>query len=213
MNQLPLRYRISNWTQLVNCKSNASRDLRIEVTNFIQNDKLRGLRIAVVHTDFGTLFATIIDPSGDIVVPDYVHTEDAITPATILNEIAKFGFYVTVAQHSNLSGQQIQYLMTLRDLHFDKLRRVSIESVKGSETDRKTIVIAFKIESNPQWLDNKYLIRKKELEYALYHGTAINISEISETQHYDWSWLDFVANIDDIIRDNSSIRPDYSYSI
>ena len=203
MNAVPLRYNISNWKQLSNCLSNNSRALRITVTDFIQNTKLTGLRISVVHPEFGTLFSTVLHAEGDLISDDYVDSVDALTNEEILNELAKFGFYVTYEGRSHLSQGQLDYLVTLQTLHFNKLRRLTVRTPADPVKPDQTMIVAFDANSHLDWMNNDYVPLKSDLDAALIAGTAINISTISDTCNYDWSWLDYVASIEDILEDNS----------
>ena len=64
-------------------------------------------------------------------------------------------------------------------------------------------VVAFNVEKNPKWLAYPYLASYKEFEDAVAKsGSAVNLTEASLTKHFDWSWLDYVANIQDILNDN-----------
>lgn len=204
MTAMPLRYNISDWHQLSRCLSNNSRELKITVTDFVQNSKLSGLRISVVHPEFGTLFSTMLNAAGDIVSAEYVSSEYSLTNYEILNELAKFGFYVTYEGRTHLSAEQLQYLMTLDELHFNKLRKLTVwVSASGFEPNT-TVIVAFDANSHLSWMDNAYQPPKSELDAALIDGTAVNISNISDTCKYDWSWLDYVANIQDILEDNAN---------
>ena len=202
MTMEPLRYSITDWHQLTKCLSNNSRDLHINVTDFIQDSRLSGTRIAVNHTEFGTLFAYIVNADGTIVtLPD--NLDNAITNAQILAELAKFGFYVEYEQQAHLSGDQIAYLMTINGLGYDKLRQLSVWQVERGVEIHKTYIVAFNIAQNPAWISVAYQASTREFTNALMNGSAINLTEISRTHDYNWDWLTYVANIDDIIADNA----------
>ena len=59
----PLRYNISNWLQLSECKSNNSVDLYITVRQIIDDGshRLSGTSILVQHNQFGVLFACLVN--------------------------------------------------------------------------------------------------------------------------------------------------------
>lgn len=202
MDPMPLRYSITDWHQLPNCLSNNSRDLHLNVTDFIQDSRLSGLRIAVNHIQYGTLFAYIVDASGTIIT-DPVNDDYAITNEQLLAELAKFGFNVEYVEQAHLSGGQLDYLMTLQKLGYDKLRLLDVSSMSYGSTIHKTYVVAFNIAQNPNWLLNTYCASSTEFTEALMNGSAINLTEISKTHNYTWNWLTYVANIDDIITDNA----------
>lgn len=181
--------------------SNNSRELKAVVSEFIQNPFLKGLRISVVHTKFGTLFATVLDASGSIVSEDYVHSEDAITNEQILNELAKFGFLVEYDPGVHLSAEQVDYLETLSGLHFDTIRKLTVTQ-KSAYKPAITNIIVFRCIDHPDWIDNNFVPKQEDLDAALVAGTAVNISNISSAESYDWSWLDYVGNIQQIIEAN-----------
>lgn len=206
MNPMPLRYNISSWRQLPKCLSNNSRLLHIEVADFIQDNRLSGLRISVVHEVFGVLFAYVVDADGDIVSKSSSLAPSGLSTDQILQELYKYGFIVYYNPRATLPGDQIQYLMTLRDLHFDKIRILGVKDFENRREVHRTYVVAFKIEENPLWLNLGYSPRREEFNKSIQEGSALNISNISDTKKYRWDWLDYVANIDDILKDNAEIQ-------
>lgn len=213
MKRMPLRYNITSWDQLPQCLSNNSRNLKIDVSHFFNNDLLCGLRISVVHRAYGVLFSCMLGASGDLITSSnyYDDVEEPrafeLTPKQILDELYKFGFCIYYEQREHLSPGQIDYLITLKGLHYDKIRVLGVKDVKNGTDVFSTKVVAFNSENHSQWLDNTYRASEKEFLKGLVDGTAINLTEISETEKYCWTWLDFVANIDDILRDNPQPNP------
>ncbi len=210
MTQEPLRYHISNWHQLPRCLSNNSRNLKICVTDFIQNSEIQGLRISVEHLRFGTLFATVVNPKGSIVSKEYTDDIYTMTDEDILNALAMYGFLIVFCPRKHLSDSQLAYLQTLKGLHFDKLRRLPVWNTVRNNKVFQVVTVAFKIEAHSDWINNEYAPSQDELNAGLIAGTAINISAISAEQCFDWSWLDYVANIDDILEDNAHESDDSS---
>ena len=200
----PLRYRISDWHQLSKCVSNNSRDLKLSVTDFVQDTRLSGLRIKVEHFVFGTLFACVLNAKGYMVTKPSGYVE--LTPAQLLSELAKFGFYVEYSPRKCLSGDQLDYLLTIHKLHYDKIRQLAVTTRTSLSETTNVYVVAFKVAECSDWLTNTHVATEAEYLSALATGSAINISNISETRSYDWSWLDYVANIADIIKDNAEVR-------
>lgn len=213
MKRMPLRYNITSWDQLPQCLSNNSRNLKIDVSHFFNNDLLCGLRISVVHRAYGVLFSCVLGASGDLITSSnyYDEVEEPrafeLTPKQILDELYKFGFCIYYEQREHLSPGQIDYLITLKGLHYDKIRVLGVKDVKNGTDVFSTKVVAFNSENHSQWLDNTYRASEKEFLRGLVDGTAINLTEISETEKYCWTWLDYVANIDDILRDNPQPNP------
>jgi hypothetical protein len=68
----PLRYNISNWLQLSECRSNNSADLYITVKQVIDDGshRLTGIVIQVNHNQYGNLFTCLVDSHGSLLTPD-----------------------------------------------------------------------------------------------------------------------------------------------
>ncbi len=203
MTSLPLRYNISDWRQLKNVKSNNSRDLYILVTEFMQNDKLMGLRIQVLHKAFGILFACVLNAQGSIVSEFNDNLTVELTPKQILAELKKYGFFVTYDPRNHLPGNQLEYLMTLKGLGYDKLRILNVWNTENGVKSFHWYVVAFNVKKNVEWINNGYSPSKKEFTESLKNGSSINISALSKVNRWSWNWLDYVANIDDILEDNA----------
>lgn len=202
-NNLPLRYRISTWLQLKHCRSNLSKSLRIEVNQFVNSSVLTGTRIAVVHELYGTLFACLVDAYGSLVQPDESGQVPELTPETIINELYKFGFNVVYRPASSLSGDQLSYLMTLKGLGYDKIR---VLPVNQTDNVSKVYIVAFQPSALGNWLNSGYASSVSEFTAALNAGTACNLTDISRTKKFDWSWLTgWVANIDDILAEAAEV--------
>ena len=211
----PLRYNISNWVQLAECKSNNSTDLYITVKQVIDDGshRLTGTIIMVNHTQYGNLFTCLINSSGSLLTPDPVSgIIKEFTTDEILAELNKFGFDVTFEINQHLSGDQISYLMTLDGLGFDKIRKLSaykddntIISTSSEKLQRhySEFLVAFNVEKCPDWINNDYTCSIKVLNDALISSGAMNLTDLKQTKGFDWTWLTYVANIEDIIRDNN----------
>ena len=204
MSNEPLRYNISNWWQLTECKSNNSVDLSITVSQVIDDgsQRLEGLKIQVVHKQYGTLFACLINSSGSLLTPDPVSgIIKEFSTDEICAELYKFGFDVTFEINQHLSGDQISYLITLSGLGYDKLRRLL---VYRSDTDHRytEYIVAFNVAKCPDWIYSDYVCGSKKFVESLLSSGAMNITDLEQTKGFDWTWLSYVANIDDIIRDN-----------
>lgn len=211
----PLRYNISNWLQLAECKSNNSVDLYITVKQIIDDGshRLAGINILVNHTQYGTLFACLVNSSGSLLTPDPVSgIIKEFTTDEILAELNKFGFDVTFEINQHLSGDQISYLMTLSDLEYDKIRKLQVyreDNIIISTTSPDKIqryysefLVAFNSDKCPDWLSMDYTCGERPFLKALESSGAMNLTDLKQTRGFDWTWLTYVANIDDIIRDN-----------
>lgn len=208
INPQPLRYKISSWKQLPKCMSNNDKELRITVTEFVGNFDLCGTRISVVHPRFGVLFSEVLGAYGSYITTlrtsnNYDTTAFELDTEHILQELRKYGFFIVYHQRDKLPDKMLEYLNTLRSLGFDKIRVLNVyEYDSAGEKDFKWYVVGFKSCAHKYWLNNTYSPSKKEFTQALLDGTAINISEMNSAKGFNWSWLDFVANIDDVLKDN-----------
>ena len=198
----PLRYNISNWLQLSECKSNNSTDLYITVKQVFDDGshRLTGTIILVNHNQYGTLFACLVNATGTLLTPD---PDSGIirefTTEEICEELYKFGFDVTFHINQHLSGDQISYLITLSDLGFDKLRMLEVQQLDGRYAN---YLVAFNVAKCPEWIKNDFTCGRKPFLEALNSSGAMNLTDLEQTKGFDWTWLTYVANIDDIIEDN-----------
>lgn len=199
---MPLRYSINDWHKLSECKSNNSRLLSISVSDFINDRRLSGIRISVKHEYLGTLFTYVIDAIGDLVDDVDGDYRSDLNTKQILEELAKYGFYIVYDQKNHLPQAQLDYLAVLSKLGYDKLRVLSTYKYVNQVKEFNQKVIVFNVDKNPSWIDAAYLASEDELNKALNSGSAINISSISKSKQFTWSWLDYVANISDILKDN-----------
>lgn len=202
----PLRYNISDWHQLPECKSNNSRELKLVVTDLIKNSVLEGVVIKVMHETFGVLFACTVGGSGNLLTTAKgLASPYELPTATILQSLEVFGFYITFNKRAALKGDQLKFLMTLDNLGYDKIRllRVNCYEPKTGALNVETHIVAFMIDKCPNWLDNTCYEEEKTFVSLLRRGGVFDVSSLSVAHNYDWSWLDYVANIKDILSDNS----------
>lgn len=198
----PLRYEITDWHQLSAAKSNNSRDLSIKVSDLINSKVLTGIRIRIEHSTYGTLFTYVVNAAGAIITEPSSGTVFTLSNDEILAELAKYGFFITFDEKLHLPPAQINFLQELLSLGYDKLRILNVYENRSLIREAKTYIVVFNIKENPNWLDNDYAATTKEFTEALLNGSAVNISASDQSHKWSWSWLDFVANIQDILDDN-----------
>lgn len=203
MNLTPLRYNISNWAQATECLSNNSPDLSISVST-ITDRILSGQLISVHHVLYGTLFAAMTSGDGVIVSDNNGYGMPITWMSTdeILAQLARFGFYITYNVQAHLPGDTLACLMKLYNLGFDQISRIKVNP-KHSDKSSFIAVVSFNGAAHPSWLAYPCEISYEEFISASSDGTAFNVSGISQFLGIDWSWLTFVANISDVIRENS----------
>ena len=198
----PLRYSITSWYMLPQCMSNNSRKLHLVVSDILNDSRLSGTLIQLKHEDFGVLFACIVNGSGTLINYQDKSLIPELSTYQILTELSKYGFLIEYTENTNLSGDQIQYLLTLDQLGYDKIALCSVHSSSRDEDKIDRYVTAFIVSDNPKWLNNTYVVPRSEYSEALIKGTAINLTNISITKKFKWNWLNYVANISDIIEGN-----------
>lgn len=182
---LPLRYQISDWHQLTQCLSNNSGMLHICVSDILNESSLNCTLIQVKHDTYGVLFAYCVDSSGELLSGESLSTD------LILKELNRFGFDIIFAKKMNLKPDQLEYLTSLKGLQYDKIRVIN--------TANQDYVVAFNSSQLGDWLSNTYNPSFFNLTDAIFLSDACIIPE----DKYDWSWLTYVASIDDILKDNS----------
>jgi len=188
---------------LSECKSNNSRDLSISVGDIIQDKRLRGLKILLNHIDFGPLFACVINAKGNMISELNDNLVAELTPQQILTELSKYGFLITFNPREHLPGNQLAYLQQLIGFGYDKIRILNVWKLVNGVKAFNWYVVGFNANKNEFWLNNGYSPSDKEFMEALRNGSAINISAYSKTNNWSWSWLDYIADIGDILEDNS----------
>lgn len=200
----PLQYRIDSWFDLPKCLSNNSQHLHLAVSEITYDRHLQGTKIEVIHDKLGVLFAVVVEAAGSILSKMYNDQYHTFSPDEIILELAKYGFNIEFAKYKHLSADQLNYLITLKTLGFDKLRKLDVIDLKSKDCPTTTQLVVFNITNHARWLMNTYAATKGEFLEALNDGTALNISNVSNTPMFDWSWLDYVANIDDILEANAN---------
>ena len=131
----PLSYSISNWHQATKCLSNTSSKLRIQISDIHYGNKFSALQISVIHELLGVLFAVTVNSSGSMIQNDTLNHHHEFTTAEILEELHKFGFNIVYQSRCNLSADQLQYLITLQKLGFDKIRALILSNPKFLKSD------------------------------------------------------------------------------
>lgn len=182
---LPLKYQISDWHQLTQCLSNSSGMLHICVSDIINERSLNCTLIQVKHHTYGILFAYCVDSSGELLSGQSLSTD------SILKELNRFGFDITFAKRMNLKSDQLEYLTSLKGLQYDKIRVI--------HTANQDYIVAFNSSQLGDWLSNTYNPSFFDFTDAIFLSNACIIPE----DKYDWSWLTYIASIDDILKDNS----------
>lgn len=203
MNQ-PLRYKICRWPQAAKCLSNNSRNLYISVNELINNKSLQGLLIKVEHAEFGTLFAAVAAGSGDIVTK--YDDEGKLIPwmptQAILQQLSKFGFYITYKEISSLDDNTINYLMQILDLGYDKISKIVVEYRENGSRHLDDYVIALRSSENPDLLTFGTQITRTKFTNRLTAGKILSLKDAD----IDWDWLDSIYNIADILEENRDIE-------
>lgn len=201
MSKQPLRYKIRSLHQLTSCLSNNSRDLQISVTDFIQNDKLEGLCIRVTHSEFGVLFACMPKSRGNLLYRSDDADYYTIPIEVMLKELEKFGFFVEYDPALDLNDHQIDLLVSVMKMGFDKVRVLSVYENKPTGRIFYNHVVAFISNIVPDLLLPAKAASSEEYNSYIEKGIMLNLGALSRDKMYDWSFLhNSVQNIEDIIR-------------
>lgn len=202
-----LRYEIHDWSEINECLSNNSRDLRARCVEVCDED-LRGRILLVEHAVYGTLFACMVEGEGSILsAPDPFDpcTMHYLREEEIMMELYKYGFDIRIRRERKLTGEQLDYLMNLNNLGFDKIRNITIVLPYAPHKPKyKQVVVGFMVGALPDWLNNTYQCPESEFLKAIEDGSAVNLTAISRSRHFDWFFLrDHVLSINDILAVNS----------
>lgn len=198
----PLRYEISNWSQIVKCQSNSSKQLHLKYIR-VFGDTLVGDVIKVEHEKYGTLFSCLVNGSGSLLMEASDGYVFELDPDTILRELEKFGFFIQFATVYNIDGDQIKFLIDVKNLGMDKIRFLDVEPSRSNSSNMKVAqrkLVAFKIDNNPRWIENTYICPEDEFNKAMLSGLAINLSMFSVVKDKNWAFLNNkVLSIQDIL--------------
>ena len=203
--QQPLRYEISKWDQISKCQSNNSREIHLRYVQ-VMDKSLSGDLIRVEHDRFGCLFAYLVHGSGKILSPAKDGLYHEWTSEEVLKELEKYGFLIQFADHYDITSSQIKLLMTIQDLGMDKIRFLTVipkyTGNRGRVEPPQTKLVAFKIDNNPRWLDNRYLISEEDFGKSIVEGWAINLTEMNGgPKKENWQFLyDRILDVDSILK-------------
>ncbi len=191
-----LRYKITDWSQIKECKSNNSRDLSIRYSEFVNSKRLKGKRIEVIDKQCGVLFACLLNAEGELLTDKQNELPEELSVMEILKQLERFGFLIEAGKETVISEEQLEYLKTVDGLGFDKIRLLGIRLADGNV---ETKAVVFKTSDCPEWLNNLYVSYEKEFILSLANGSAISISDIANNKNFRWDWLmNSVLNIKDI---------------
>lgn len=146
--------------------------------------------------------ALISDTDEDGVAIPFLTTEE------ILKQIQKFGFIVEYDVKANLPGPVISYLMTMLNLGYVKITRIGVRTLNsdGGIYIRPTVIL---MKDAPETLD---LLRFDEtITIAEFmHKLDLNVVvNVTNEPDMNWDWLTYMANIEDLLQENSSVSDDF----
>lgn len=197
-----LRYNISSWSQATKCLSNNSKDLHISIADYLHNVDFEGQIISVVHTKYGTMFATITNGRGYLISETDKDGNQLpfLTTEETLKQLEKFGFDISYAEEPNLSGEQLTFLTNLYDLGYDAITRVRVKYPKIT----RNIYIAYSSAKGVEYLSFNTLVSKAEFDASLESGAIVNIAKMDTS--LEWDWLTYTCQIEDLLDDNSVVH-------
>lgn len=158
--------------------------------------------LSVNHVNYGTLFATMIKGTGSLITTEDEDGNDLpfLTTEEILKQLMKFGFYIEYDVKKNLPSEMLAFLATIDNLGYDKITRIALESYTpdGQKTWRPTVIV-MKSEGNTDLLVFDCKVTRKVFNEKL---TANIVMNVTHEEDMDWSWLTYIANIEDILDEN-----------
>ena len=188
-----LRYRISQWEQAVKCKSNLSDKYSIHVSSVEYFPDLSGKLIQVEHEHVGIVFSVMLDPKGNRT--DASANLHPMSTQQILEYLKCFGFDIQYQPEASLPEEQKEYLREIQKLRMDKIRMLWINKQVDGINKSVPILTAFSSPVLSVWVMNTYSCTEAEFNQRCGEGLAIKL----DTKDFDWSWLTYVANIQDIL--------------
>lgn len=191
-----MQYRISDLAQLAGCKSNTSRDLSLRVNHFVAGSILGGAQICVNHSELGTLAAFLVNPEGGIID----NATAAMSVSDILQHLTLFGFYIEYKPDAELPEEVADMLYGVSCLGMRMVRNLMVRDADDS-TKLTAYTVAFDAGRVSNWIEPNYAAPHSEFANAVLTGAAIIIDN-AQNPAYDWSWLNGVGNIENILQAN-----------
>lgn len=189
-----LRYRISQWEQAVKCKSNLSDKYVIHVSSVDHLPYVSGKLIQVEHKNIGVVFSVLLDPKGVTVEPG--QNLYPMSTSQILHNLKCFGFDIQYQPEASLPEEQREYLREIQNLRMDKIRILNVIDVTEDGQIIRPVLTAFTSSILNPWVMNTYTCTQSEFNQKCGQGVAMRL----DTKDFDWSWLTYVANIEDILK-------------
>lgn len=196
-----LRYEIDSWDEIVECKSNTSKDLYLTYDEVLDT-QLTGSIVRVNHKRFGCLFAYLVQGSGPLLTEQPNSVMFELTCDKILSELRKYGFLVQFSKPFVINDDQFNLLVTADGLGMDKIRILDVAKYAGSE-EHTSYLVAFNIVSAPDLLDNVKTCNEKEFSFYLTKAGVVNLSNSVGGLYApnNWSFLhDSVLSIKDVLK-------------
>lgn len=155
------------------------------------------------HSTLGTLFAAMIEGSGQLITQEDEEGNDLpfLTTDQILEQIMKFGFYVTFDVKSNLPGDTISFLATIDNLGYDKITKVLLQETneEGQIIWKPNIIIFKTVPENKDLISYGTKLSRAKYVEKVTAGTVMNVTH--ELEH-SWDWVTSLFNIADILDEN-----------
>jgi len=184
----PLIYAIDDWHQLVNARSNTAPELRIIVTDFVNSDLLRGVRISIIDPMHGVLAALMPEATGR-----YVGFGQCGGPslATVLEVLRQFGFNIILKPELYITAATKTKLEALLHIGFTHVRPAKMISGPGKSFQA---ILAFNEALHPEFVAQ--YIRPVSIHTPNIHFIRLPGSEANFT------WLDRPMHIESILTDS-----------
>lgn len=205
----PLLYAIDDWHQLPNAKSNTDPTLKIKVTDFVNSDVFQGVRVQVIHPQYGVLLSFMSNATGRLVSYD---KNAFLTTNQILLALKQFGFDIRFKENVAVNPATFQFLQGAKEAGYTHVRwAIKYHTINQPKTmtgnclalecarKHQRIVICFNENRRPELL-NQYIPPIKE-----FGGDIMEVSP-DRNRNLDFSWLDVPMHIDSVLTDNMKGR-------
>lgn len=160
---------------------------------------------------YGVLFAAMIEGEGIIITNEEDNDKGDLIPFMttdeILKEIERFGFYVTYNVKSNLPSETVSYLATIDNFDFDKITRVSLQTLDkdGRGFHYAPTVLIYDSTKNPDLIGYGMKLSRNKYVDKVTENSIINVTNIG----ISWDWVDSMYNIADILDENLDPSDEY----
>lgn len=125
-----------------------------------------------------------------------------MTTDQILRELQRFGFIIFYDVKKNLPSPILSFLSTVNDLGYDKITRVALQTKTASNgVIWAPTILVIKSEFNLDLLEFDCKLTRKDFNQKLSDNVIMNVTH---EEGMKWDWVNYTANIDDLLDENTT---------